>query len=183
LYIWIWGTGAVFTKETSIKTKVLQIVVAAIPETGLERELHLGPEWFSAWREEDPGLEFTSGQMQGGVRLEKHYRDILVRGHLQGRLRLACSRCLEDFDQTANADFDLLLAPKPGAVSGESEELTAADLDLDYYSGEVLDLEAVIKEQIILLVPMKPLCVEDCKGLCPHCGAVLNLAECNCKKD
>jgi uncharacterized metal-binding protein YceD (DUF177 family) len=174
---------AVFTQGTSIKTKALQIAVASIQETGLERDIDLGQEWFARWREEDPGLEFTTGQILGRVRLEKHFRDILVRGHLQGRLHLACSRCLEDFDERAEADFDLLLVPKPGSIMGESEELSAPELDLDYYSGEILDLEAIIKEQIILMVPLKPLCLEDCKGLCPRCGAVLNLEDCSCRKD
>ena len=80
-----------------------------------------------------------------------------------------------------DADFDLLLVPGPGAVTGDSEELSASDLDLDFYSGDVLDLGAIILQQIILMEPLKPLCTEDCKGLCPRCGAVLNLEACTCK--
>jgi uncharacterized protein len=164
-----------------MKAKILQIAIKAIPEIGLERSIDLGPEWFSRWREEDPELEFTDGAVTGTVRLEKHHWDILVRGRLQGHLYLACSRCLEHFREPVEGDFDLLLVPRPGQVSGEGEELTAADLDVDYYSGEVVDLEAILREQIILLVPLKPLCNEDCKGICPRCGAVLNLEECSCK--
>ncbi|MFZ5453462.1 MAG: YceD family protein [Thermodesulfobacteriota bacterium] len=164
-----------------MKDKFLQIAIKAIPETGLERTLDLGPEWFSRWREEDPGLEFATARIKGTVRLEKHGRDILVRGTLQGHLQLACSRCLESYEAPVEADFDLLLAPAPGRVSAEAEELSAADLDVDYYSGEVLDLEPIIREQIILLVPLKPLCREDCRGICPRCGAVLNLEACTCK--
>jgi uncharacterized protein len=141
-----------------MKDKILQVAIKAIGESGLERSIDLGPEWFSRWREEEPQLEFASAAVNGSVRLGKHGRDILVRGHLQGHLQLACSRCLE-----------------------EAEELSAPDLDLDYYSGEVLDLEAILREQIILLVPLKPLCTEDCQGICPRCGAVLNREACTCK--
>ena len=164
-----------------MKTKILQIAIKAIPETGLERSIDLGPEWFSRWREEGPGLEFSNAAITGTVRLEKHGRDILVRGHLQGHLQLACSRCLENFEEPVDADFDLLMIPGPGPAGGADEELSGSDLDLDYYTGEVLDLEAVIREQIILMVPLKPLCTEECKGICPRCGAVLNLEECSCK--
>ncbi len=165
-----------------LKKKSLRVPLTSIPPEGLEKEVDLGEQYFSRWREEDPGLEFADARINGTVRLEKHGRDVLVRGHLQGRLQLTCSRCVDNFDAPVDADFDLLLVPGPGP-GGDEEELSAPDLDLDYYTGETLDLEAVIREQIILMVPLKPLCAEDCKGICPKCGAVLNREECTCKKD
>ncbi len=161
--------------------KSLRIPIPSISPEGREVQVELGDHWFSQWREEDPGLEFSTAAVNGSVLLEKHGRDILVRGHLQGHLQLVCSRCLESFAAPVDADFDLLLAPGPGPERGESEELSAPDLDLDYYTGEVLDLEAVLQEQIILMVPLKPLCREDCRGICPRCGAVLNREACTCK--
>jgi uncharacterized protein len=166
-----------------MKDKSLQVAIKAISERGLERSIDLGPDWFSQWQEEDPALEFSTAQIKGKVRLEKHGRDILVRGHLQGHLQLACSRCLENFVLPVEGDFDLLLAPGPEQISSQDEELTAADLDVDYYSGELLDLGAILREQIILLMPLKPLCTEECQGLCPRCGAVLNQEKCACKKE
>lgn len=161
----------------------LRVSIPSIPSEGLEIDLELGDNWFARWREEDPELEFTSGSLNGAVRLEKHGREILVRGRVQGHLQLACSRCLENFEAPVAGDFDLLLMPGPGGAAAESEELSAADLDVDYYTGEVVDLETILREQVILLVPLKPLCTEDCKGICPRCGAVLNWEECTCKKD
>lgn len=166
-----------------LKKKSLRVPITSIPPEGLEVALDLGENYFSRWREEDPDLEFFTARITGAVRLEKHGRDILVRGHLQGHLQLSCGRCLEEFAQAVDADFDLLLVPGPGSAGGEAEELSTQDLDLDYYSGETLDLQAVIREQIILMAPLKPLCAEDCKGICPRCGAVLNREECTCKKD
>jgi len=163
--------------------KALQISIKAIPETGLEIAIDLGPEWLARWHGEDPGLEFADARITGLVRLEKHGRDILVRGRLAGHLELACSRCLESFAAPAAIDFDLLLVPGVAAASAEGEELSLTDLDLDYYTGEALDLESLLREQIILMMPLKPLCDETCKGLCAHCGTSLNRETCPCQTD
>src|SRR4030042_525175 len=123
-----------------LKKKSLRVPITSIPPEGLEVEVDLGDKYFSRWREEDPDLEFSTARINGAVRLEKHGRDILVRGHLQGHLQLACGRCVENYDAPVDAEFDLLLVPGPGP-SGGDEELSTKDLDLDYYSGETLDLE------------------------------------------
>jgi uncharacterized protein len=166
-----------------MKTRALQIAIKAIPETGLPVAIDLGSEWFARWHEEDPGLEFADARITGLVSLEKHGGDILVRGSLAGHLELACSRCLESFADPAATEFDLLLVPRPEAMSAEEVELSRTDLDLDYYAGELVDLEGILKEQIILMMPLKPLCTEACKGLCPHCGANLNCETCHCQID
>ena len=93
--------------------KTLQISIKAIPETGKDVSLDLGPEWFERWREEDPGLEFSQAAIRGTVNLSKHGHDILVRGRLEGELGLACGRCLEPFTAPVATDFDLLLVPGP----------------------------------------------------------------------
>ncbi len=160
--------------------KTLQISIKSIPETGKDVKLDLGPEWFDRWRGEDPGLEFFQAHIQGTVSLAKHGHDILVRGHLKGELGLACSRCLEPFTAPVETDFDLLLAPAPSGARPAEEELSARELDLDFYQGETVDLEAIVREQIILMAPFKPLCREDCRGLCPVCGLNLNRETCSC---
>ena len=161
--------------------KTLQINLKTIPETGLAVAIDLGPEWFARWHEEDPGLDFTGARITGDVHLSKHGHDILVRGSLSGQVELACGRCLESFSGPAAIEFDLLLAPGPPTASAADEELSLTDLDLDYYTGEIVDLEGLLREQIILMLPLKPLCSETCNGLCPQCGANLNLTTCGCK--
>jgi uncharacterized protein len=169
------------SREAPLTTKkTLQIALNSIPETGKDLSLDLGAEWFGRWREEDPDLEFTEAAIQAAVNLAKHGRDILVRGHLAGSLKLSCGRCLEAFTAPVAADFDLLLVPGPRAAGPEEQELAAADLDRDYYADEVVDLESILREHIILALPLKPLCAEACKGLCPRCGANLNREACNC---
>jgi len=71
--------------------------------------------------------------------------------------------------------------PAPQSEAPDKEELSAQELDLDVYSGETVDLEALVREQIILLAPLKPLCSEGCRGLCPTCGVNLNQETCSCK--
>ena len=162
----------------------LSINVASIKETGLDLPLELGEDWFSRWKQEDTDLDFAGpGVLDAKIRVEKHGRDILLRGRMQGRLELQCSRCLNSFAAPVEADFDLLLVPGPEPVSAEPEELNATDLDLDFYSGEVINLEAILREQILLLLPLKPLCAESCRGLCPHCGADLNQETCSCREE
>ena len=160
--------------------KSLQIGLNSIPETGKEVSLDLGKEWFDRWRQEDPGLEFSEAAITGAVHLARHGQDILVRGHLKGHLNLTCGRCLEGFAAPVDTAFDLLLVPAPQTAAPEDEELSPADLDLDFYTGEVVDLESIIREQIILMLPLKPLCAETCRGLCPRCGANLNRETCSC---
>jgi uncharacterized protein len=164
-----------------MRRRDLQVDVAALSEAGLDIPLNLGEDWFSAWQAEDPELPFPEpGVIQGSVHVEKLGRDLLVRGHLAGILKLSCSRCLAVYDEPVQADFDILLVPGPEPLMDE-EELSEADLDLDYYSGETVELEGLIREQVILLIPLKPLCAETCRGLCPRCGADLNREPCTCE--
>ena len=164
--------------------RFLKIDLNAIYEGGRELPLMLDEAWFARWREEDPDLEFSlAGPQTGRVHLAKYGKDVLVRGHLEGKLKLVCSRCLEPYIYPVQADFDLLLAPGPEPAAAEEEELTSQDLDLDFYSGETIDLESILKEQIILMLPLKPLCAEACQGLCPRCGANLNQEPCACARE
>jgi uncharacterized protein len=158
----------------------LKINIARLKDAGLDLEFNLGEDWFVRWQTEDRDLEFAGpGQLSVRAHLERHGIDVLVRGHLEGNLPLNCSRCLISFSYSVEADFDLLLAPVPDRVA-EDEELSQADLDRDFYTGETVNLESIIREQVLLTLPLKPLCAEACKGLCPRCGTDLNQETCQC---
>jgi uncharacterized protein len=164
-----------------MQTSAQQINVARLREDGLELELNLSEDWFARWQEEDPALEFSGpGNLAVGVHLERHGHDILVRGHFKGTLNLSCSRCLTSFSHPVEAEFDLLLVPGPKHGPREVEELTRADLDRDFYTGEMVNLESILREQVLLTLPLKPLCRETCKGICPSCGTDLNQETCQC---
>lgn len=107
---------------------------------------------------------------------------VKVEGNLEADLELTCCRCLRFFDQSLKKDFRLEYWPDP-AVTREGEEvaLNYQDLVVGFYRSDQLDLKAVVYEQIVLEISMKPICSESCKGLCDQCGANLNESECSCE--
>lgn len=165
-----------------MKTSPWLVTISRIPPEGLELKLSLDEEWFARWLAQDPGLEIA-GPARGEARvsLSRHGRDLLMRGRVAGTLTLACSRCLTPFETPLTATFELLLTPGPEPVRGGEEPLTQEELDLDFFTGDTLDLEPYLKEQVVLMLPVKPLCSESCRGLCPRCGADLNLGPCACQ--
>jgi len=113
---------------------------------------------------------------------QKAILDIRLVGSLATQLEVSCARCLEPVGRTVNRNFDLLYRPQ--GIDGGREELsvTAAEAEIGYYSGDGLLLEDVLREQVLLALPMKTVCREECKGLCPQCGKNLNQGECVCTR-
>lgn len=112
----------------------------------------------------------------------KHERikDIRVSGELSTSLELLCARCLEPVTQDVSRKFDLLYRPLGADAGREELSVTGAEAEISYYQGEGLLLEDAIREQVLLAVPLKVICRENCKGLCPHCGANQNVEGCSC---
>lgn len=111
-----------------------------------------------------------------------HYR---VEGALYVTVSLVCSRCLADFNRKVETDFTIFFRETTGEEEyDESEvELEERDLVSASFTGDELDLGPEIGEQVALNIPLKPLCDDGCKGLCPACGADLNIAVCGCAKE
>jgi uncharacterized protein len=110
----------------------------------------------------------------------KIVKDIRFAGRLKTRVELACARCLEPVLQDVDHNFDLLYRPQ-GVDAGRAEiSVTTAEAEVSYYQGEGLQLEDVLQEQVILALPLRAICRDDCKGLCPHCGTNLNVEKCAC---
>lgn len=106
-----------------------------------------------------------------------------LKAHLDYEQTLACQRCLDPVREPVSAEVALLLvraatAPTPGEHQLEEEELGIVHVD-----GESFDTRPLLLEHMQLAVPMKPLCREDCKGLCPGCGQDRNEGECDCEDD
>jgi uncharacterized protein len=115
-----------------------------------------------------------------GLRLhvERDGQDVFIRGHVLATVPQTCGRCLESLPVHVRADVDLRFAPRP--ATGDAVELGADDLDLCFYVADQIDLDTVIESETTLALPMKPLCREDCRGLCPSCGSNRNLTACGC---
>jgi uncharacterized protein len=104
-------------------------------------------------------------------------------GRVQTTLELPCSRCLEPFTSSVDAAFDLRYQPH-ATNTGEGEiEVEEDDLTTAFYEHNAIDLGHLMREQMYLALPMKPLCRDACRGLCPTCGANLNLGTCGCRTD
>jgi uncharacterized protein len=107
-------------------------------------------------------------------------QEIFFRGSFAGILEGSCSRCLGSYSFALNKEFDFVLSPDPSKSGRRVGELKRADLGLSYYSTEEINLAPLIKEQVILALPTRPLCDEGCRGLCDHCGVDLNRGTCRC---
>jgi uncharacterized protein len=110
----------------------------------------------------------------------KLINDIRVAGDFSTRMELLCARCLEPISCEVAKKFDLLYRPQGSDAGKEELSVTVAEAEVGYYQGEGLLLEDVLREQVLLALPLKAICREDCHGLCPHCGKNLNLEQCNC---
>jgi uncharacterized protein len=103
-----------------------------------------------------------------------------VAGHLTGEVELACGRCLEPYRLSITSNFDLRYVPRSENVGEGEREVEEDDLATAFYDDDQIDLGHLIMEQFQLALPMKALCAEACKGLCPNCGTNLNTGSCDC---
>jgi uncharacterized protein len=108
-----------------------------------------------------------------------------VVGSVKTNLELACSRCLEPFELPVEQEFDLRFLPagtEEPEASDEDEEIEVEDDDVSitFYRDEQIDLNELLREQFYLALPMKPLCLANCGGICPQCGTNRNTAPCDC---
>ena len=122
-------------------------------------------------------LELDMATVVGDLRLtgvlESVVDGILVRGEVSAQLESACARCLTDLQQPVTADVvELFSSPSEDAEEVEAGyEITEGTIDLD----------TLLRDALVPAVPYRPLCSEDCKGLCAECGINRNDAECSCE--
>jgi uncharacterized protein len=114
--------------------------------------------------------------------VRKDGKKVRLVGRVRAMLETDCSRCLEPFQIPVDSRFDLLFLPASANTGDGNEEREVEDEDLgvSFYKDDVIDLREAIREQFYLALPMKPLCREDCEGLCPICGVNRNRATCDC---
>ena len=106
--------------------------------------------------------------------------DIRVRARFDGRFEVLCARCVEPVDVPLEGSFDLLFRPEDVDAEAGERAISEDETEIGYYGKAGLLLEDVVREQVLLALPGRTLCREDCKGLCPHCGQNLNAGSCNC---
>ena len=104
-----------------------------------------------------------------------------VQGRATTRLMLECGRCLDEMEVPVDARFELRYVPQQQNRGEDEREVAEDDLTTAFYREGTLDVVDMLREQFQLALPMKPLCAESCRGLCPECGVNLNRANCGCE--
>ena len=148
-----------------------------LPE-GIEIEVSLEPD-DPAVREQD-----FKGLVKGSFKIKKMGQQVLVRGSVSGEILLTCARCLTEFSAGIRETVDIELRPVFDLErTAQERELGSDDLDVEFFRGDALDIGHLAVQQIYLYIPMKPLCKNDCSGICPGCGADRTLGTCRCEPD
>ena len=108
---------------------------------------------------------------------------ILVEGNLQTRVRATCSRCAVDYDEWLDVRVDEQFLPHDSPELPQGEDLDFEQLSLFTYENDVIEIDEVIRQNLVASLPCRPLCAEACKGLCSRCGANLNEKACECEAE
>jgi len=107
-------------------------------------------------------------------------------GSFDTRIHLTCGRCLEPYEAPLASEFNLTYIqqlPETTDPALHAEiDLPAEEIGMIQFYGDEIDLRDAVQEEVVMALPMRTLCREDCKGLCPHCGADLNQGDCGCKR-
>ncbi len=128
----------------------------------------------------EPGVIEAVGDVVAHLHLDRQTTQVTISGDITGTLRLTCSRCLTVFENPVTMDVELTYLPVEEVNRTDNYQIREDEININYYRDEEIDLSEVIQEQLLLSIPMKPLCHEECKGLCPHCGTNLNIQSCEC---
>lgn len=168
----------------------MKILVDRLKETPSELRFEGSPEWWSELRAGIAELGDAPAQpFRFQVRAHRMGADVYLEGGWSGALEVGCSRCLARYRHPLHEPFRLVLEPAGVRVPADPEAARALerfgiclgdDLDTGWLRGPEIDLAEFFRELVTLSMPVQPLCREDCRGLCPHCGVDLNQESCRC---
>lgn len=123
----------------------------------------------------------VSGPIAFALQVTATGTTVFVDGWMHAVGHVPCDRCLQDTRIPVDSELDLEFRAADAELAEEDKELDEEDLTVEYYPGDVLDLRAVLAQQVFVGIPMKALCDEDCSGLCPQCGIDRNRESCDCE--
>ena len=152
----------------------MRIKVSDIPDDGLQQELDM-PVAINDNAKADVA--------HASITVYRFGKKVLVDGSLRIFVSLKCSRCLKEFSLPLNTVFREEYNPAEEFEKEHVRELKGSELDSGFYSNDEIDIPEIMREQVLLAVPVKPLCSNECLGICPHCGKDLNEGPCECKED
>jgi uncharacterized protein len=162
-----------------IRVRELELRNLEFDENYQPGAIEFGPEFRQI------GPLHSKGRAELIVEHRGHRQDVedirLVAG-VEAQLEFSCARCLEPVVDDVNRAFDLIYRPQGVDKRADESSISEAETEIGYYQGEGLLLEDALREQVLLATPVRALCREDCKGLCPQCGLNLNVEQCNCEQ-
>ena len=164
------------------------ICIDDIKEQGLSIEFEEKPEDFPILEDiTKTGESYFPTVLKFRVRATRIKEFVEVEGRFDTKARLTCSRCLKKFDTTLGTNFFITYTrEQPEATTssgGEDSEISAEEAGLIMYSGREINLREALQEQVVMSIPMQPICAQACRGLCSRCGADLNAGGCDCRED
>ena len=165
----------------------MEILIEQIKEEGLVFEFEKSAAAFPVLAEmvDNGEWEFLA-PIRIALRAFRVVDMIEIEGNIETSVRLPCSRCLRPFETYLKPHFALTYMRRATDIIEDTEpkevELSAEDMGIVYFQGEKINLKDAIQEQVIMEFPLRALCKQDCKGLCPRCGADLNEDPCDCDR-
>ena len=171
---------------TRLTLKSMEFKVSELEKEPIEFDLQLDPGSI------DFGIEATQdGPLSASGRAEVIHEhrgpndivaDIRLRGQFSGGFELPCARCVDPVKLPLAGEYDLIFRPAEADTEAPERSITAPETEIGYYQKDSLLLEDVLREQVLLSLPVRTLCKPDCKGLCPRCGKNRNLEPCTCEE-
>jgi len=154
----------------------MAIKISDIPAEGLTLELDAKLDLLD--------LGIVSADVMAALSIKPAGRGIFrLKGRIQGSPLLECSRCLNKFPYPLNAEFNFELAPVNIMGTSPEQELGKGELDIEFYQGDEIEPVELVREQVLIALPMVPLHNPECKGLCSICGKDRNKEECDCQQN
>jgi uncharacterized protein len=150
------------------------LTVLNIPDEGLHQEIELPV---------NTGGDAASDIAHAFLRIFRLGRKVLIEGSVKVSLTLNCGRCLKEFSLPLDMDFREEYNPVEDIEARDEKELKGTELDLGFYAGDEINIDELVREQVFLSVPMSPLCMPECMGICLKCGKDLNEGPCGCRTE
>jgi uncharacterized protein len=169
----------------------MKLLVERLSPTPTDFEFVGASEWWSAQLPPAPGADRALVEpLRFVVRAHAMGEDLYIEGTAEGALELECSRCLARYRHPLRDSFRLVLEPAGDRIPADPEGAQALsqsgiclgdEIDTGWFRGSEIDLEPFFREMVSLALPVKPLCDEECAGLCTRCGAELRAGDCACE--
>jgi uncharacterized protein len=169
--------------NTDLLFNVAQLLKEPVGST---RKLHFDTPMLELENDTAQGGRLEARGLHGDVKVTRMSRDLLVQGDVQAQVTLACSRCLDEITLPVDASLEEQYQPTIDVETGrliqradDEKDDTAFSVDQNH----LMDLTEPVRQALLVALPLKPLCREDCAGLCPACGANWNEAQCDHEVD